>query len=155
MNNGTRDRSTIRSGNLAEHFDCNPRLLEKFVFQDQKDFTLEVTTNVQNNRVYFKGTKDQVPDNNLFHRTNKQSIRVMISACLTWNGATKPFFVNGCGVKVNAQTYKQHLQKELLSAVQRLYLHKNWIPVQCTITLLKSHLRFFPRSTQFTFYQNT
>ena len=44
--------------------------------------------------------------------------------------ATKPFFVNGYGVKVNAQTYERHLQKDLLPAVQRLYIYKNWIFVQ-------------------------
>ena len=54
----------------------------------------------------------------------------MVSACLTWNGATKPFFVNGCGVKMNAKVYKQHLQKELVPAVQHLYKNKNWIFVQ-------------------------
>ena len=54
MNNGTRDWRTIRSGNLAERFDCRPRLVEKFAYQD---FTLEVPTNIQNNRVYFKGKK--------------------------------------------------------------------------------------------------
>ena len=96
---------------MAESFDCNPRLVEKFAYQDEKDFTLEVPTNIQNNRVYLQGKKDQVPDENLFHQKNKQSIKVMVSACLTWNGATKPFFVNGCGVKMNAKTYKQPLQK--------------------------------------------
>ena len=104
MNNGTRDRRTIRSRNLSERFNRNPRLVEKFAYQDEKDFTLEVPTNTQNNRVYFKRKKDQVPDENLFHQTNKQSINMMASACLTWNGATKPFFVNGCAVKVNGQT---------------------------------------------------
>ena len=92
INNGTRDRRTIRSGNLAQCFDLNPRLVEKFGYQDEKDFTLEVPTNIQNNRVYFEGKKDQVPDENLFHQKKKQSIKVMVSACLTWNGATKPFF---------------------------------------------------------------
>ena len=28
---------------------------------------------------------------------------------------------------MNGKTYKQHLQKELLPAIQRLYKHKNWI----------------------------
>ena len=55
MNNETRDRRTIRSGNSDECFDRNPKLVEKFVYQDEKDFTLEVLTNIQNNRVYFKG----------------------------------------------------------------------------------------------------
>ena len=68
MNNGTRDRRAIRSGNLAERFDRNPRLVEKFAYQDEKYFTLEVPTNIQNNRVYLKGKEDQVPDVNLFHQ---------------------------------------------------------------------------------------
>ena len=69
---------------MAESFDCNPRLVEKFAYQDEKDFTLEVkSTNIQNNRVYLQGKKDQVPDENLFHQKNKQSIKVMVSACLT------------------------------------------------------------------------
>ena len=92
INNGIRDQRTIRSGNLAEHFDRNSRLVEKCAYQDEKDFMLEVPTNIQNKNVYFKGKKDQVPDENLFHQKNKQSIKVMVSACLTWNGATKPFF---------------------------------------------------------------
>ena len=62
------------------------------------------------------------------HQTNKQSIKVIVSACLRWNGATKPFFVTGCGVKVNARTYKR--QKELLPAVQCLCKHKTWSFVQ-------------------------
>ena len=71
MNNGTRDWRTIRSGNLAERFDRNLRLVEKFAYQDEKDFTVEVLTNIQNNIVYFKGKKDQVPDENRFHQANK------------------------------------------------------------------------------------
>ena len=78
---------------MADHFDRNPKLVEKFVYHDEKDFTLKVSTNIQNNRVYFKGKEDQVPDENLFHQKNKQSIKVMVSACLTWNGATKTFFL--------------------------------------------------------------
>ena len=112
MNNGTRDRRTIGLGNLAGHFDRNPRLVENFAYQDEKDLTLEVPTNIQNNRIYFKGKKDQIPDENLFHQKSKQSIKVMVSAFLTWNGATKPFFVNGCGVKMNPKTCKRDLQKE-------------------------------------------
>ena len=130
---------------MAERFHHNPRLVEKFAYQDEKDFTLEVPTNIQSNRVYFKGKKGQAPDENLFHQKNKQSIKVMVSACLTWNGATKPFFVNGCGVKMNAKAYKQHLQKELVPAVQHLYKHKNWIFVQdntpshCSKIFYKKH----------------
>ena len=56
---------------MADHFDHNPKLVEKFVYQDEKDFTLKVSTNIQNNRVYFNGKEDQVPDENLFHQKNK------------------------------------------------------------------------------------
>ena len=44
MNNGAIARRAMRSGNLAECFDCNPRVVKKFVCQDEKDFTLEVPT---------------------------------------------------------------------------------------------------------------
>ena len=47
MNNGTRDQRTIRSRNLAEHIDCNPKPVEKFTYQDKKDFTLDIPTNIQ------------------------------------------------------------------------------------------------------------
>ena len=38
----------------------------------------------------------------------------MVSACITWYGATKSFFVNNKGLEVNAKRYKTHLEKELL-----------------------------------------
>ena len=37
MNNGTRDQKAIRSG----RFDRNPRLVEKFAYQDEKEFILK------------------------------------------------------------------------------------------------------------------
>ena len=46
MNNGTRDRRTIKSGDLAERFNSNPTLGNKFVIHDDKDFMLEVPTNI-------------------------------------------------------------------------------------------------------------
>ena len=52
MNKGTRERRTERARMLADRFEKNLRLIERCVFQDEKDFTLEVPTNAQNNRVY-------------------------------------------------------------------------------------------------------
>ena len=46
MNNGTRDRRTVKSGDLAERFNSNPTLVNKFVIHDDKDFMLEVPTNI-------------------------------------------------------------------------------------------------------------
>ena len=44
----------------------------------------------------------------------------MVSACVTWKGATKPFYVNKNGLKVSAKTYKKHLEKQLFLKVDRL-----------------------------------
>lgn len=50
-----------------------------------------------------------------FHQTNKQSRKVMVSACVSWNGATKPFSVKDKKLKVNSKSYKKNSsRKELL-----------------------------------------
>ena len=41
----------------------------KMVWQDGKDFTLEVTVNLQNDHVYAKGKKTDIPDENLLSST--------------------------------------------------------------------------------------
>ena len=57
----------------------------------------------------YVGKKDlDVPDENLFVPTNKMSRKVMFSAAISWYGATKPFFVNENGIKVNKETYCKH-----------------------------------------------
>ena len=86
MNNGT--RRTIRSGNLAESSDRNLRLVEKFAYQDEKDFTVEVLTNIQNNIVYFKGKKTM-------YQMRIVSIKQMSSPLkwwylLSWHGMGQP-----------------------------------------------------------------
>ena len=53
MREGTKKRQTERAGALAERF-YNKRSGEKYVCQDEKDFTLEVPLNHQNSRVYGK-----------------------------------------------------------------------------------------------------
>ena len=51
--------------------------------------------------LHIDGRKSDIDDSRLFHQLNKQSVKVMVSACITWNGVTKPFFVTGKGLKVN------------------------------------------------------
>ena len=51
VSEGTKKRRTERSGALAERF-SHKRSVEKCVFQDEKDFTLDVPINLQNSRVY-------------------------------------------------------------------------------------------------------
>ena len=70
------------------------RSVKKCVWQDEKNFALDVLLNSQNIRVYEVENKDNIQDNRLFHHTNRQSKKVVVSACVTWKGATKPFFLN-------------------------------------------------------------
>ena len=90
--NVCRNRRYARAITLAEKFERNTRMTEKTVWQDEKDFTRDVPVNLQNNRVYGKGKKIDVPDENLFPSTNKMSRKVMVFAAMSWYCATKPFF---------------------------------------------------------------
>ena len=96
------------------------RFVEKCLWQDKKDFTLDVPLNSQNSRVYGLENKNNIQDNRLFHHTNRQSKKVMVSACVTWKGAMKPFFVNEKSLKTNCKVYKKYSQKELLPEVNRI-----------------------------------
>ena len=130
MNEATRKRRVDRASGLAEKFAKNPRMIERAVFQDESDFPLQVPLNSQNDRVYYKGKKKDVPDQNLFHETNRQSVKAMVSAALTWHGVTRPIFVNRKGLKVNAANYKKHLKKELFPAIEKVYPRNDWIFIQ-------------------------
>ena len=44
----------------------------------------------------------------------------MVSAYVTWKGATKPFFVYENGLKLNAKTYKKNLEKQHFPEFDRL-----------------------------------
>ena len=100
------------------------------MWQAEKDFTLEIPLNHKDSRVYGKNRKGDISDDRLFHNTNRQSQKVMVSACITWYGATKPFFVNNKGLKVNARRYKTHLEKELLPNIESMMKLKDWIFIQ-------------------------
>ena len=45
-------------------FERNTCMIGKTVWQDGKDFTFDVPDNLQNDRVYGKGKKSDVPDEN-------------------------------------------------------------------------------------------
>ena len=96
MNDGCRNRRYARAIALAEKTERNTLMIAKTVWQDERDFTLDV----QNDRVYGKGKQSDVPDENLFASTNKMSRKVMVSTAISQYSATKPFFVNENGIKV-------------------------------------------------------
>ena len=140
MGEGTRQIRTERASALVERIGTNSRNIERFVWQDEKAFVLEVPLNPQNRRVSVNGSKKDVNDKRLFHPTNKQSIKVMVSACLTWYGATKPFFVNDKGLKVNSKTYKKHLEKELIPDIERIMKRRDWMFIQDSAPSHRSNL---------------
>ena len=67
---------------------------------------------------------------NFFHHTNRQSENVMVSTWVTWKGATKQFFVNDKGLKVNSKIYKKYLEKEFLPEVNRIMNNNTSIFIQ-------------------------
>ena len=64
-------RRVERAGCLLEKFETNPLMIESAVFQDESNFSLQIPINSQNDRVYFKGRKKDVPDKNPSHQTNR------------------------------------------------------------------------------------
>ena len=54
----------------------------------------------------------------------------MVSAAFTWHGATKPFFVNRRGIKVNGPADLRHLKKELFPAIRKVYRRDAWTFIQ-------------------------
>ena len=92
-------------------------MIEKTVWQDEKDFTFEVPVNLQNDRVCGKGKKSDIPDENLLSSTNKMFEKVMVSAAILWYDVNKHFFVNNSGIKVNKENYCRHLHKQLFPAI--------------------------------------
>ena len=129
MSSGTKEIQVKRAGALAGRF-RKSRSAEKCVWQNEKDFILDFPLNSQNSRVYGFENKDNIQYNRLFHYTNRQSKKVMVSACVTWKDATKPFFVNNKGLEVNFKTYQKHLEKELLRKVHRIMNNNTWIFIQ-------------------------
>lgn len=128
MTKACRERRVERSALLVERFSENS--LCRLVFQDEKDFTLQVPTNRQNNRVYSSDSKSDISPERLFHEGNKFSIKVMVSAVLSWKGISKPFFVGGSSLKTNSKSYLKHLKEELVPAMKRLYPNNNFTFIQ-------------------------
>ena len=64
----------------------------------------------------------------------------MVSACVTWKAATKPFLVNENGLKVSANIYKKHLEKQFFPEVEQLMNGTSWIFLQNSALSHRSNL---------------
>ena len=83
-------------------------------FQDEMGFPSQTPINSQNDHVSFKGQKKDVPDKNLSHQTNRERLKVMVSAAFACLGVAKPLFINKKGLEVNAENYCKHLKKSYI-----------------------------------------
>ena len=92
MNSACRKRRAEHAGKLLQHFSIHS--LTRLLFQDEKDFSLQVTTNRQNSRVYFNDPKKDVQPERLYSEENKYLKKVMVSAVITWKGVSQPFFIS-------------------------------------------------------------
>ena len=64
----------------------------------------------------------------------------MVSAAISWYGATKPFIVNENGIKVNKENYCKYLKKQLFPAIKELVKRDDWIFVQDSVPSHRSNL---------------
>jgi len=100
--------------------------VRKIVFTDEKDFTLEVAKNTQNDRVYgFR--KKEIDPSRLYHETSRFSKKVMVSAGISWEGKTQIHFINTKTAKVNSESYINLLNNGLLPDCRRLYPDEDYI----------------------------
>ena len=65
------------------------RSVEKYVRQDEKDFTLDVPLQPQNSLFYGFENKGNIQNNRFFHHTIRQPKKVLVSASITWKTVRK------------------------------------------------------------------
>lgn len=114
-----RNRRLQRCRYLYKNYSSND--VKYMCYQDEKDFTLEVPTNRQNDRVNSATRKSNILPERLYHQMSRFSKKLMVSCCVSWNGKTGLFFVNPQETKVTADSFIQHLERELLPACEVLY----------------------------------
>ena len=96
------------------------------MFQDEKDFSLQVPTNRQNNRVYFNGPKKDVQQECLYSKGNK-FLKKGYGICFdNLERFSQPFFIGGNGIKVNGASYLKHLRDDFIPAVEATLLNKGF-----------------------------
>ena len=131
MDSAYRKRRVERAEKLPQRFYIHS--LPRLVFQDKKDFSLQVPTNRESNRVYFNCPKEDVQLERLYSEVNKFSKNVMVFAVITWKGVSQPFFIGGNGIKVSRVSHLKHLRDDLIPAVEAMYPKKNFTFLQDSV----------------------
>lgn len=100
--------------------------VERLVFTDEKDFTMEIARNRQNDIVYGVRKRD-ISASRLYRETSRFSKKVMVSAGVSYNGKTQIHFIDTSKTKVNSGSYMKLLDDGLIPDCRRLYTNNNYI----------------------------
>ena len=96
------------------------------IFTDEKDFTIEVARNHQNDGVYGH-KKKEIPVGQLYHETSRFSKKVMVSAGVSMRGKTRIHFIDTSKTKINSECYIKLLDDNLLPDCRTLYPDNDFI----------------------------
>ena len=112
----TSRKNSLSAGKLLRHAGkkrktccrfLNDRFLasdvKRIIFTDEKDFTLEIAKNHQNNRVYGQQKCDIYPSR-LYYESSRFSRKVINSAGISWEGKTNIHFIDLCRAKVDGES---------------------------------------------------
>ena len=119
-----KQKRKTRSKNLDKRFTKND--VERMFFTDEKDFTIEVARNRQNDLLYGH-KKKEIPVGRLYHETSQFSKKVMASAGVSRRGKTRIRFIDTSKTKVNSECYIKLLDENLLQDSRTLYQDNDFI----------------------------
>ena len=119
-----KQKRKTRSKNLDKRF--TKKDMEPMIFTYEKDFTIEIARNRQNDVVYGH-RKKEIPVGRLYHETLRFSKKVMVSAGVSMRGKTTIHFIDTSKTKVNSECYIKLLDDNLLPNCRTLYPDNDFI----------------------------
>ena len=96
------------------------------IYTDEKDFTIEVARNHQNDIVYGH-KKKEIPVGRIYHETSQFSKKVMVSAGVSMRGKTRIHLIETSKTKVNSECYIKLLDDNLFPDCRTLYPDNDFI----------------------------
>ena len=118
-------KQKTRSKNLDKRF--TKKDVERMIFTDEKDFTIKVPRNRQNDVYGHTCKKKEIPVGRLYHETSRFSKKVMVSAGVSMGGKTRIHFIDTSKTKVNSECYIKQLDDNLLPDCRTLYPDNDFI----------------------------
>ena len=105
--------------------------VERMNFTDEKDFTIEIARNRQND-VLYGHKKKEIPVGGLYHETTRFSKKVVVSAGVSMRGKTRIQFIDTSKTNVNSECYTKLLDGNLLPDCRTLYPVNDFMGLRLT-----------------------